>query len=74
MGWNIFLCIVLGFMFNSALYFVMAVLQFIAVCLVVILWASSLAFLPMLAISSIHIVRSCGVCGERWYVDVFYEL
>ena len=45
---------VLGLVFSRALYFVMVVLQFIVVCLVVILWAFALAFLPMLAKSSIH--------------------
>ena len=34
-GWNIFLCMVLGLVFSRALYFLMAILQFIEVCLVI---------------------------------------
>lgn len=51
---EIFLWIVLGLIFSSALYFVMVALQFNVVCLVIILWASVLAVFPMLASSSIH--------------------
>ena len=36
---------VLGFMFSKALYFVMAALQLIAVCLATILYASDLGVL-----------------------------
>ena len=53
-----------GFYVSKTLYFVMAVLQLIAVCLVVILWASSLVFLPMLVISSIKFLRSVGFIGR----------
>ena len=63
-GWNIFLCIVLGFMLSSALYFVMAVLQLIVVCLIIILCASIFAFRPMLAICSTHCVCSMGFVGR----------
>ena len=42
-GWKIFLCIVLDLMLSSALYFVMAVLQLIEVCLTMILCASVFA-------------------------------
>ena len=56
--WNILLWMVLGFVFNKVLYFVMAFRQLVAVCFVVILWAVVLAVLPMLAISSIHWLRS----------------
>ena len=54
---------VLGFMFSRALYFVMAVLKLIAVCWAMILCASALAFLPMLARSSIHCLCYVG-CEE----------
>lgn len=47
-------------MLSNALYFVMASLQFNAICLEVILWASIFASLPMLAMSSIHCVYSVG--------------
>jgi hypothetical protein len=36
-GWKIFLWIVLGLVLSRALYFVMAILQLIVVCLMVIL-------------------------------------
>ena len=55
---------VLGFMLSNALYFVIAVLQLIVVCLTIILCASVFAFLPMLAISSIHCVCSVGFVGR----------
>ena len=42
----------------------MAVLQLIVVFLVVILWALVLTFLPMLAISLIHCLRSVGFVGR----------
>ena len=45
---------ILGLMLSRVLYFVMAVLQLIVVCLTIILYASALAILPMLARSSIY--------------------
>ena len=62
---------VLGFMFSRALYFVMAVLKLIAVCWAMILCASALAFLPMLARSSIHCLCYVG-CEEGWNIYVVY--
>ena len=53
-GWNIFLCIIFSLIFSNVLYFVMAVLQLIDVCLVTILYVWVLAFLPMMASLSIH--------------------
>ena len=53
-GWKIRLCMVLGLEFSKDLYFVMTFLQLSVVCLVVILCAAILAFLLMVAISSIH--------------------
>ena len=43
-GWKIFLWIILGLMVSSVRYLVMAILQLMAVCLVMILWASFFAF------------------------------
>ena len=40
----------LGLVFNRSLYFVMVFLQLMAVCLVVILWASILVVQPIIAI------------------------
>ena len=60
--WNIFLCMVFCFMLSSVLYFVMAVLQLSVVCLVTILYAWALAFLPILAMLSIHCMY-CLICG-----------
>lgn len=45
----------------KVLYFVMVVLQFSAVCLVMILWASVLAFLSILISYSIHGRSSMGL-------------
>ena len=42
----------------------MAILQFRVVCLVMILWASFLAFLPIMANCSIHVWMSAGLCGR----------
>lgn len=61
---GIFLWMVLGLVFNYALYLVMSILQFVAVCLVMILWAFSLAFLPMLARSSMHCLCSVRFVGK----------
>ena len=57
-GWNIFLCMVFGFVLSSVLYFVMAVLQLSVVCLVTILYIWALAFLPILVMLSIHCMYS----------------
>lgn len=59
-----------GFVFNKIPYFVMAVLQLIVVCLVVILWASVLMFLHLIY----PLFEVCGVCGEGGSVDVSNEL
>lgn len=56
---------VLGLEFSWALYFVMAVLQFIAVCLVVILWTSFLVFLPMSVRSSIQCLCFVGFVARE---------
>ena len=63
-GWNIFLWMVLGLVLSRVLYFVMASLQLIDVCLEIILWTSILAILPMLARLSIHCVCSVGFVGR----------
>ena len=63
-GLNIFLWIVLGLEFSRALYFVMAIVQLIEFCFVMILWASVLAFFPILVISSIHACSSAGLLGN----------
>jgi hypothetical protein len=55
-GWNIFLRMVFGLVLSSFLYFMMAVLQLIDVCLVMILYAWVLAFLLMVASLSIHCI------------------
>ena len=57
-GLNIFLWMVLGFAFSKVLYFVMVILQFIAVCFVVILWVSILVFWLMLTKSYLSIVNA----------------
>ena len=62
-GWKFFLWIVLGLVFSRVLYFLMAVLMLIMVCLVVILYASILAFLPMVANVYIHLVCSVRLVG-----------
>ena len=62
-GLNIFLCMFLGLMFSRSLYFAMAFLQLIVVCLVVILCASILAVQPIAAISSIHCLMFAFVDG-----------
>ena len=58
------LCIVLSLMLSRALYFVMAILQWSDVCLAMILCASALAFLPMLAMVSIDFLCSVGFVGR----------
>ena len=63
-GWNIFLCIVLGLMLSNALYLVMAILQLIEVCLTMILCALVFACLPMFAITSIQCACSVGFVGS----------
>ena len=63
-GWNIFLCIILGFMLSNALYLVMTFLQLITVFLGIILCASSFTFRLMLAIFSIYCVYSVGFVGN----------
>lgn len=62
-GWNIFLWIVLGLVLSRVLYFLMAVLMLSMVCLVVILYASIFAILPILAMVSIHFVCSVWLVG-----------
>lgn len=62
-GLNIFLCMVLGFRLSMVRYFVIAFLQLMAVCLDVILWASVLASLPMVANSSVHFWASFLLVG-----------
>lgn len=61
-------------MFSSALYFVMAVLQFIAVCLVVILWAFALVFFAYVGYFFYTFCEVRGVYGERWHVGIFDKL
>ena len=51
---NIFLWMFLGLVFSRSLYFAMAFLQLVAVCLVVILCAFILAMRPIVASFSIH--------------------
>ena len=63
-GWNIFLCMALGLVFSSDLYFVMVILQFMEVCLVIILWAVILAVFPMFAKSLIHVCKSLWLMGS----------
>ena len=70
-GWNIFLYIVLGFILSNALYFVMAVLQLIAVCLTNILCASIFVFRPMWVIFSIHCVCFVGFVGRLDMFELF---
>ena len=62
-GWNIFSWIVLGLVLSRVLYFFMAVLMLVMVCLVVILYASVLAVLPMVARVSIHLACSMWLVG-----------
>ena len=54
----------LGLIFSSALFFVMAILQFMEVCLVIILWASILAFFPTFTKFSIHVRNSVWFIGS----------
>ena len=63
-GVEFFLCMALGLVFSSALYFVMTILQFMEVCLVIILWAVILAVFPMFAKSSIHVCKSLWLMGS----------
>lgn len=63
-GWNIFLWMVLGLVLSRILYFFMADFMLIMVCLVVILYASLLAVLPMAAKVSIHFVCSVRLVGK----------
>ena len=51
-------------MFNNVLYFVIAVRQLIDVCLVTILCAWILAFLPMVASLSIYCMCSIWLVGR----------
>ena len=57
-------------MFKKCLYFFLVVLQFFEVCLTMILWASILAFFPMLAKVSIHVFSSKGWVGIGGIVGV----
>lgn len=61
--WIFFVWIVLDLVFSKVRYLVMVVLQLNAVCLVIILWASILAFFPILARFSIHERSSMGLVG-----------
>ena len=64
---------VLDVMFSRALYFVMAILQFIAIRLVVILWAFALAFLPILAWFFYHFCVPWGLWeGEDGDIDDWF--
>ena len=63
-GWNILLWMVLGLVLSRILYFFMADLMLIIVCLVVILYASLLAVLPMAARVSIRFVCSVRLVGK----------
>ena len=63
-GWNIFLWMVLGFVLSRVLYFLMAILQLIVVCLVVILYTSILSVFPIVARSSIHFICSVWLVGS----------
>lgn len=69
-GLNILLWIVLGLIFSKVLYLVMVVLQFSVVCLVMIFWASILAFFPMLASCSIYVRNSVGLRGSGGILGV----
>lgn len=58
-GWfEYFLVLTLGLVFSKSLYFVMAFVQLMVVCLVVILWASLLAALPMVCFYR-YVVNMC---------------
>ena len=70
-GLNIFLWIVLSLLFSRALYFVMVVLQLSAVCLVMILWASVLAFFPILVSFSIHVCNYVGIVGKGGILSIW---
>jgi hypothetical protein len=60
------LWIFLGFcIVVNNLYLVMIVLQLIAICFDVIIWASILAFLPMVASSYNYCAWAMGLGGKR---------
>ena len=67
----IFFCGCLGLLLSKALYFVMVVLPLVDVCLVMILWASILVFLPILARSSTQVCKSTGLVGEGGMLGVW---
>ena len=62
---------VLGLLLRRALYFVIAFLQLIDVCLVIILWASALAFLPIVASSSTQVCNSMGLVCKGGMLGVW---
>ena len=63
-GWNIFLWIDLGLVLSSVRYFLMAALMLSLACLAVILYASFLVVLPIVASASIHCVCSVWLVGS----------
>ena len=62
---------VLGLLLRRALYFVIAFLQLVDVCLVINLWASDLAFLPIVVISSTQVCKSVEVVGKGGILGVW---
>ena len=54
----------LGFVLSKVRYFLMAVLMLSMACLAVILYASFLTFLPMVASVSIHCAYSVWLVGS----------
>lgn len=73
-GLKILLCIFLGSVFSRSLYFVMAFLKLMAVCLVEILLASTFARHPIVASSLIHfftIVSLVGLGGTTVFFSVY---
>ena len=63
-GWNIFLWMDLGLVLSRVRYFLMAVLMLSMACLAVILYASFLAVLPIVANVSIHCACSVWLVGS----------
>ena len=63
-GWNIFLWMDLGLVLNKMRIFLMAVLMLSMACLALILYASFLAILPIVANVSIHCAYSVWFVGS----------
>ena len=62
-GLNIFLCMFLALVFSRSLYFAMVFFQLMVVCLVVILYASSLVVRHIVVSSSIHCLTVASLAG-----------